>query len=285
VALINGNGNNNVLDGTAAADWIYGRGGTDKLEGRGGNDYLDGEAGNDSLSGGAGIDVLRGSAGTYAGAGNDFLDGGTGFDATSYSGFNVVRGITADLAAGRVTSAAGSDRLVSIDMLFGTKFRDTILGSGRNDTLYAEAGNDRVDGRGGDDFLLGEAGRDVMVGGAGRDYLSGGDGSDRLTGGAGIDSFGFLEGDSRPGAGRVIVADFRADETISLFLIDANSATSADDTFRFIGASGFSGAGQLRAGRTSEGVLVQGNTDRDGAAEFEVLLADASGVNAGDFFL
>jgi hypothetical protein len=78
-----GNGQNNVINGTAGVDVIVALGGADKLYGLGGNDvicggdgpdFIDGGAGNDWIDGGASNDDLNG------GAGNDFIDGGLHFD-------------------------------------------------------------------------------------------------------------------------------------------------------------------------------------------------------------
>jgi serralysin len=63
---------NDILSGTAKADFINALGGNDRVSGLGGNDTLYGGAGNDTLDGGAGKDLLIG------GAGNDvFVFGGT----------------------------------------------------------------------------------------------------------------------------------------------------------------------------------------------------------------
>lgn len=71
---IEGDDNNNVLNGQDIAEEIRGRRGDDTLTGNGGNDRLIGDKGNDILSGGDGNDRLKG------GAGDDDLTGGAGVD-------------------------------------------------------------------------------------------------------------------------------------------------------------------------------------------------------------
>ena len=68
--------------------------------------------------------------------------------------------------------------------------------------------------------------------------------------------------------------------TIDLHLIDA-IADGLDDAFHLIGAKGFHGvAGELRY----KGHLLQGDTDGNGTADFEIHVNAASLVK-GDFIL
>jgi VCBS repeat-containing protein len=67
MALITGNGQRNILNGTNGIDVILGLGGNDDLFGLGGSDLLDGGSGSDTLDGGAGSDLV------YGGSGNDIL--------------------------------------------------------------------------------------------------------------------------------------------------------------------------------------------------------------------
>jgi len=69
-----GGDGNDLLDGGADDDMIWGEAGDDILAGGLGNDHLWGQAGNDILGGGSGEDNLMG------GDGADLLVGGTGFD-------------------------------------------------------------------------------------------------------------------------------------------------------------------------------------------------------------
>ena len=99
--VIDGDYDNNYLQGTKGNDLIRGFARTDILEGKDGDDILSGDAGtdvlygddgNDILSGGGGVDILEGGMGDdiliggtesdiiKGGTGNDFIFGGVGED-------------------------------------------------------------------------------------------------------------------------------------------------------------------------------------------------------------
>lgn len=140
MAIINGNGMNNVLSGTAADDVINGGGGNDSLSGLGGNDRL---------NGGVGIDMMMG------GVGNDtyFVD-------------NV---------SDRATEAAnaGLDRIESIvTFMLGANLENLALrgtaaingtGNGIANLLIGNSAANMLDGRGGADTMNGWQGDDVYV--------------------------------------------------------------------------------------------------------------------------
>jgi Ca2+-binding RTX toxin-like protein len=74
MAIKNGSGGNNTINGTSLPDVLHGRGGNDVVSGRGSSDFLYGDGGNDRVFGNNGFDQL------FGGAGRDFLDGGAGRD-------------------------------------------------------------------------------------------------------------------------------------------------------------------------------------------------------------
>jgi Ca2+-binding RTX toxin-like protein len=231
----------------------------DKLSGDAGDNVLVGLDGNDGLSGGEGNDTLVGGAGT------DWLDGGTGDDT-----------------------------------LLGGDGEDYLYGRDGDDTLNGGAGEDRLDGGNGDDHLLGGAGTDWLDGGAGNDTLNGGAGDDQLIGGPGSDIlaggtgadtfiFGQIETGFQTQGGHSAVtsiADFNASEgdRIDLSRVDADTSTSGNQDFHFIGESDFSGvAGELRVFHAPQGDsggtaidhwLVEGDMNGDGIAD---LIAEVSG--------
>jgi len=177
------------------------------------NDTLIGDANSNILIGGAGNDTLTGNAGNdrlIGGAGNDRLDGGDGFDIASFEGLTA--GMELDLSnfSGTITTALGTDTLISIeglvggsgndvlkagatatyldggagnDFLGGSAFDDILIGGAGDDGIAAGAGNDSLDGGDGDDTLLGQGGDDTISGGAGRDFIDGGDGNDTINAG------------------------------------------------------------------------------------------------------
>ncbi|MGR3468858.1 MAG: family 16 glycosylhydrolase [Shimia sp.] len=85
-------------------------------------------------------------------------------------------------AAGDTTGAT-----MSADVLFGTRWDDSIRGYAGDDTLYGRDGDDTLRGNRGDDALFGHAGNDRLAGGRGDDELVGGTGQDVVTGRRGDD--------------------------------------------------------------------------------------------------
>ncbi len=74
MADIEGDENNNSLNGTSGSDNIKGKEGQDTLNGSGGSDTVSGGAGNDTIDGGSGNDTV------YGGSGDDVVTGGSGDD-------------------------------------------------------------------------------------------------------------------------------------------------------------------------------------------------------------
>jgi len=139
-------------------------GGNDTFIGYRGNDYVDAGAGNDTLIGGAG---------------NDTLNGGAGSDTGNYA--SAAGTLKIDLrvsSAQAIGGGQGSDTLISIENLSGSRFADSLIGNGAANQLLGNAGNDSLNGLAGNDRLIGGAGNDTLLGGVGNDTLNGGDGSD-----------------------------------------------------------------------------------------------------------
>lgn len=83
MADIDGDENDNTLNGTSSADNIQGNGGQDTLDGGGGDDVISGGTGNDSIDGGSNNDTIYGGDGDdtiTGGAGDDVIVGGRGDD-------------------------------------------------------------------------------------------------------------------------------------------------------------------------------------------------------------
>ena len=167
---ITGTGGNDSLTGTSGPDVICGVGGNDVINGRGGNDFLVGAGGGDQLVGGPG---------------DDTLDGGTGTDTAVYT--SAPSRVTVDLSAGRA-SGDGSDSLVSMQRVSGSKHADSLIGNGENNVLNGNSGNDVVHGRAGNDTVNGAEGNDRLTGGESNDRLNGDPGNDSLDAGAGTDT-------------------------------------------------------------------------------------------------
>ncbi len=158
-----------VIEGTQAADTLYGNGGTNRFDGNAGNDIIDGRAGDDTLFGGAGNDTLTG------GTENDILWGEAGLDTLSGGD-------------GNDTLNGGDDA----DNLSGGLGADTLNGDLGNDSLAGGDGIDTLNGGDGDDTLTGDAGADIVNGGIGNDLINVlVVGEDTLDGGAGADTASF----------------------------------------------------------------------------------------------
>jgi Ca2+-binding RTX toxin-like protein len=197
------------------------------LIGSNGDDALTGSDLSNNLQGGAGNDVIRalGSAADggmdilRSAGGENILDGGDGPDIASYN-LNPWP-VTADLAAGTTTTPGfGSDTLIGIEHLTGSKNNDTLIGDDGDNVIIGNGGDDTMDGRGGMDEVsfiesrepvvadlsmgtadAGEWGTDTFVnfenlsGSVWRDVLTGDDGPNFIWGGDRADSILGLGGD------------------------------------------------------------------------------------------
>lgn len=237
----------------------------DKLTGDLKANLLNSGAGNDTIDGGEGNDVLIG------GAGADRLIGGGGSDIASYAGAKA--GAVANLAKASANAGdASGDSYSSIENLTGSSYADKLTGDSKANTLDGGAGND---------FISGGAGNDKLVGGLG---------VDDLYGGTGRDTFIFRTpselGKSMSATDTIFDFSQKEKDAIDLTGIDANSRTTTDDDFSFIGTSNFSKkAGELRYEKTKTDTLVFGDTDGDGKADFVLHIASAANLKAGDFIL
>ena len=132
--------------------------------GDGDDNLLTGTAGDDTIEGLGGDDVLRG------GGGNDILDGGDGLDTADYT--DAASGVVVRLFTGLTTldGDGGVDTLISIENVTGSAFNDTLLGSAGANILSGGAGRDYLIGMGGDDVLFGGSGDpNQLQGGTGDD--------------------------------------------------------------------------------------------------------------------
>ncbi|OQP86748.1 hypothetical protein BTR14_09950 [Rhizobium rhizosphaerae] len=157
---------------------------------------------------------------------------------------------------------------------------DNVSGSNHADTLLGYKGNDTLSGNSGDDTLYGGDGNDTLLGGLG---------ADNLYGGAGKDSFIYKSvGESNALNGIDTIHDFwgKAGDRINLSAIDANSLTSKNDAFSFIGAKAFSGkAGELRVEKQATDTYIYADTNGDKVADFELHLDGGLAMSKGFFVL
>ncbi len=116
-------------------------------------DALTGDDAANTLRGGNGDDVVAGAAG------NDMVDGGAGVDTVSFAASTA--GVTANLGTGKA-AGEGTDRLVAIDGVVGSRFNDVLTGNASANTLRGGNGNDVVAGAAGNDMVDGGAGVDTV---------------------------------------------------------------------------------------------------------------------------
>jgi Ca2+-binding RTX toxin-like protein len=202
---LQGNAGNDILAGNAGNDTIDGGTGIDTvsyqsvtsavnvnlatgiaLDGQGGrdtllnielingsayNDTLIGNSVNNSFAGGSGNDVMNGDGGNDSfngGLGNDTLNGGAGIDIANYQ--NATSAVNVNLGTGvALDGQAGRDSLMSIEVVIGSSYNDTLTGNAANNNLTGGNGNDLLNGGAGSDVLMGSAGNDILYGGLNAD--------------------------------------------------------------------------------------------------------------------
>jgi Ca2+-binding RTX toxin-like protein/subtilisin-like proprotein convertase family protein len=302
---VTGGSANDILVGSAGVNAIAGRDGADYIEGRDGNDALTGDNGDDTVLGGIGNDIVLGGAGT------DFLYGGTGIDTVGFN--DLVAAVVFNAATGYAGSGGVFDFIQEFEAFTMTGFNDTVIGwtgpvfdlgggddyfsdgaavanggGAINNQVFAGLGNDIVYAGEGNDFVDGNSGNDFIVGGQGNDTLIGGDGIDYLSGGAGNDTFTFTNITQSTPTARDNIDGWNTGDRIDLSSIDANTLLSFDQAFT-IGAlaSGQAGRLQLTPGAFSgtNYVLVEGDVNGDGVADFAILVLNATSLAGSDFLL
>ncbi len=158
------------------------------------------------------------------------------------------------------------------------------------------AGANVITGNAGNNKLLGLAGNDTINGGARNDIITGGLGKDTMTGGAGLDDFDFNKvAEIGRGATRDVIRDFvHLVDDIDLRTIDANGAAAGNAAFSFLALKGaaFTGAtGQLRwfqdnrPGSANDKTIIEGDTNGNRVADFQIQLTGLKTLTAADFIL
>ena len=89
----------------------------------------------------------------YAGAGNNVLHGGAGSDTVDYSYATSAVKVNLGVTIAQATAGSGSDTLIAIERLTGSKYNDVLSGS---------TGNNKINGGAGNDILSGAAGLDIF---------------------------------------------------------------------------------------------------------------------------
>jgi serralysin len=186
---IHGTSGRDVIVGLGGDDTIWGMDDSDRICGNGGNDKIVAGSGVDQVDGGTGRNVLKGGSGDdrlyggpsvdhfWPGPGNDVADGRgtTGAEWVHYE--RAGGAISVDLSIGHATGE-GTDILVAILDVAGSRYGDVIRGNWADNILRLGKGNDKGFGRAGMDRILGGPGADELDGGPGANTNDGGAGND-----------------------------------------------------------------------------------------------------------
>lgn len=190
-------------------------------------------------------------------------------------------------AAGRIDGA-------TFRIAAGTRIENVISGDGA-DKLTGNTLANILHGMRGNDALYGLSHNDILSGGAGNDVITGGTGKDTLTGGTGLDDFDFnaLSETGKTAGSRDRITDFaHGQDDIDLRTIDANAKISGNQSFKFIGKAAFHKvAGELHyvrvnaTGTVNDKTIVEGDTNGDGRADFQIELTGLKTLTSTDFIL
>ncbi|MCB1501623.1 MAG: M10 family metallopeptidase C-terminal domain-containing protein [Bauldia sp.] len=174
-------------------------------------------------------------------------------------------------------------------LIEGRSLPEHLRGSVFDDLVHARRGADVVAGGPGNDELRGGHGRDRLFGGPGDDVLIGGRLGDKLSGGAGANTFTYEAiRQSRPETPlRDTIKGFASGtDRIDLSVIDAKLAAAGQKPFHFVGEQPLTGhRGQLAYTDAGKYLLVEGDRDGDGRADFAIKVLGASQLTSDDFLL
>ena len=156
---------------------------------------------------------------------------------------------------------------------------ETLSGTDDADTLIGNADIESI---------LGFAGKDILNGMGNDDTLTGGLSKDWQTGGTGTDIFDFnLKTETVRGANRDVIMDFNRVELDQIDLIGIDARKGAgNQAFKFIGAKQFHDkAGELHYIKKAGFLLVEGDIDGNGKADFQIQVHGVTKLGAIDFDL
>jgi uncharacterized delta-60 repeat protein len=188
-----GAANDDVLQGFVGNDTLNGKAGADTMIGGDGNDsyYVDnaGDVVTESANGGTDTvystlksyhlapnveyaqtlflgngDLIGNELNNvlYASAGNNVLDGGLGNDTASYAYATGAVSVSLAVTTAQNTIYSGSDTLLNIENLAGSRFNDNLTGNQDNNTLNGGAGADTMTGGDGSDIYIVDNAGDVV---------------------------------------------------------------------------------------------------------------------------
>ena len=313
-----GNSGNNELTGNDGNNKLFGLEGNDVLHGGAGSDLLNGGAGIDLMDGGTGNDVyyvdnVSDVVTELANEGTDtvhttvtltlsdnvengMIDGSVGI---GLYGNGLDNSLTGNIGADTINGGDGNDTIhgaEGLDFLYGGNGNDAIYGDTGDDSLFGDAGNDTLSGGDGNDHLYGGADNDTLDGGIGNDSILGGAGQDTLTGGDGSDTFLFQATTDSPVGAWDTITDFQSssgtvagDDVLDLRSIDANASVSGDQSFAWggetAGANSLWYTGLVHNSDGTADMMLNGDTNGDGVADFQVMMHLTTGNLSTDDIL
>ena len=214
---------------------------------------ITGGAGQDTLQIGAGGDSFDFSVATLSSIDKVQFFPGSSPTTVTFSGNQIGAGVTIE------DSSSAAITLIVV----GTAVDLSSVGFTAWDSLTDSV---RVNGTAGIDSLIGSEAFDILAGGVGKDTL---------TGGFDADDFDFnLKTESKKGANRDVITDFSGVggelDQLDLSGIDAKKG-AGNQAFHFIGAKHFHDkAGELHYLKKAGFVIVEGDTNGDGRADFQI---------------
>ena len=280
------------LAGSGGADTITGSSDVINalLGGDGADTLIGGDAGNifgyfsptdiqagETITGGAGLDRLQISCDGAFGGNYDF-------SAATMSGIDEVI-LVGSLGAAVTTVTLNGDQIgpggiTNFDYNVSVNVRLVVFGSEVDLSGVTSAPPARIKGT---------AGIDSLTGSAADNSITGGRAKDTLTGGPGADTFDFnLSADSKRGAHhRDVITDFKHGQLDKIDLSDIDAKRGhGNQAFKFIGKHDFHDKkGELHYVKKAGFVLVEGDIDGDGKADFQIEVDNLHQLVGADFFL
>ena len=322
--ILTGNGAINTLTGDLGNDTIDGGLGNDNMNGGAGNDtyFVDslGDAVTELTGAGSGADTILSSI-TYSlvdtdGAG---ANGGnvenltlTGLAAIDGTGNDLDNILTGNSTGNKLSGGLGKD---TID---GGGGADTMAGGAGNDSYTVDRTADvitELKGGGSDSVkssvsytlsanvenltlagtlaidATGNIGKNVLIGNKAANIITGGKGQDVMTGGLGADTFDFNSTlDSAATLKHDLIKDFvHLTDKIDLLTIDADTTNTGNGTFTFLVGLGtafkLGMAGQVHFVTSGANTLIEGDTNGDAIADFQIELTGIIALTGADFML
>lgn len=233
---------------------------------------INGTAGSDDLIGSIQPDTING------GGNGDSMAGGAGSDTyfVDHAG---------DLVDESPVGSDGTDLVISsVDFNLG----DIIHAKGQIENLTLTSAAINGTGNSLDNILIGNATANSLDGRAGDDILTGGLGKDTLSGGIDTDIFDFnLKAESKKGALRDVITDFDGGvDEIDVSGIDAKTGVAGNQAFHWIGKAAFHHKkGELHYTHQGNHLLVSGDVNGDGHADFQIEVHGVNKLFKGDFDL